>query len=164
LSSSFVLVTSSPSQHDPCAEINSLMPEGQHHRVNCRIKSTLFQSPCCAVPQISSDLKRLSVHNTLMNRIYSKPSNRRHSIGTVVYLSLACQQKYRNEPHSVPLASAVPSRAARWIDPTSLQPNIQLSLQVRFPKLIPKRLIVGTSLLTSRTNYVLCNVWPLWLW
>ena len=32
-----IVPTSSPSQHDPCAEIDSLMPEGQHHRVNCRI-------------------------------------------------------------------------------------------------------------------------------
>eukprot|EP00956_Cyclotella_meneghiniana_P015809 scaffold24550_cov60-Cyclotella_meneghiniana.AAC.14 len=43
--------TSSPSQHDSNAEIDSLMPEGQHHRVNCRFKPTLFR----LLVQISSD-------------------------------------------------------------------------------------------------------------
>ena len=58
------------------------------------------------------------------------------------------------------------SISSRAMDRPNLPtPNIQLSLQVRFSKLIPKRLIAGTSLLTSRTNYVLCyasgGCWPL---
>eukprot|EP00956_Cyclotella_meneghiniana_P019389 scaffold33193_cov70-Cyclotella_meneghiniana.AAC.6 len=34
--SSFVHMTSLPFQYDSRAEIDSLMPEGQHYRVNCR--------------------------------------------------------------------------------------------------------------------------------
>eukprot|EP00956_Cyclotella_meneghiniana_P031349 scaffold82082_cov70-Cyclotella_meneghiniana.AAC.3 len=102
LSSSFVLVTSSPSQHDPCAEINALMPEGQHHRVNCRIKSTLFQkplpcshldiigSPGSSVPNTQMSCQTIQIHLIVWPPIDS-----------VAYLNVIWQQKYRNRPHWV---------------------------------------------------------------
>ena len=81
------------------------MPEGQHHRVNCRIKSTLFQKP---LPSTHSDITGFhgsSVPNTQMNChiIRTNPINC-SSIDSVAYLNVIQQQKYRHRPCPVHLS------------------------------------------------------------